>query len=164
MNCINLQKRFGRRYRVAYEESYYAEFGSRITREVPELMILLCRYGHIYPAGGTMLAASVDGHPNVAGRLRRLKCCRPHQDGDFGELTVLFDVADFAEIAKIMRPRRRRQISEAERSRLRNIGFTKHDESRVDVQQTARGGVSDARGDSEPVRQQLALFDGCTGR
>jgi hypothetical protein len=44
-----------------------------------------------------------------------LRCCRVHQDGDFGELTVVFNVADLPKLARIMRPRRRRQISEAEK-------------------------------------------------
>lgn len=68
---INLRERFGRWYRVAYEESYQASYGQGAAREDPWLMILLCRYGHLYPFGGNNLAASVDGHPNVAGQLRR---------------------------------------------------------------------------------------------
>ncbi len=40
-----------------------------------------------------------------------------HQGGDDG-LTVLFPVEKVAAVAKIMRPRRRRQVSEAERERL----------------------------------------------
>ena len=99
MKLINLKAQFGKQYRVTYEESYYAEYGPNARIEDPCLMILLCKYGHIYPHGGATLAASVDGHPNVAGKLRRLRCCRIHQDGDFGELTVLFDVADFARVA-----------------------------------------------------------------
>jgi len=116
--CINLRERFGRRYRVEYEESYFAEYGSHARVEDPAYMILLCKYGHIYPAGGNLLAASVDGHPIVANRLGRLPCCRVEQDGDFGELTVVFDVADFDTVARIMRPRRRRRLSAAHRDRL----------------------------------------------
>ena len=41
--------------------------------------------------------------------------CRIHQDGDDGELTVLFDVADFNKIAKVMRPHRKRQWSEEQK-------------------------------------------------
>ena len=47
--CINLKKQFGRRHRVEYEESYFAEYGSKVYREVPELMVLLCRYGDVFP-------------------------------------------------------------------------------------------------------------------
>ena len=115
---INLRRRFGRRFKVKYEPAYEAEHGRGARVEDPWLMVLPCRYGHLYPFGGTLLAASVDGHPNVAGVLRRLRCCRIHQDGDFGELTVVFDVADFPKVAKIMKPRRRRVLSEEARQAL----------------------------------------------
>ena len=29
MQCVNLKERFGERYRVEYEESYYAEYGAK---------------------------------------------------------------------------------------------------------------------------------------
>ena len=104
MDVINLKKQFGRRYRVTYEESYHAEHGPNARVEYPWLMIIPCKYGQLYPWDESTLAASVDGYPKVAGQFRRLKCCRVHQDGDFGELTVLFDIADFAKVARIMRP------------------------------------------------------------
>jgi len=116
--CINLKERFGRRYRVVYEESYYAQYGPNARVPDPWLMILPCKFGHIFPHGGDMLAASVDGHPNVAGLLRRLPRCQVWQDGDFGELTVTFDVADFDEVARIMRPRRRRQVTPEQKAEL----------------------------------------------
>ena len=121
-------------------------------------MILLCRYGHIDPDGGTTLAASVDQHPNVAGRLRRLKCCRVHQDGDHGELTVTFDVDDFAQVARIMLPRRRRQISPAERERLRAMGFQKGQQAHVEVQPTTPAAVCEGQCDQMPVLRQRGLF------
>jgi hypothetical protein len=136
--CINLKELFGRQYRVTYEESYRADRGDGARAADPWLMIVHGRYGHIYPFGGNLLAASVDGHPNVAGLLRRLPCCRIHQDGDFGELTVLFEVGDFAKVAKIIRPRRRRQVSPEQRERLRGMGFLKGPQVHVDVQPTAR--------------------------
>ncbi len=137
MECVNLKKQFGRRFKVEYEESYYTE-RTKQTIEDPWLMIVPCRYGHIFPHGGSLLAASVDGHPNVAGVLRRLRCCQVHQDGDFGELTVLFNLTDFGAVASILRPRRRRQVSEAECERLRVMGFQKRPQAHVDVERTPR--------------------------
>ena len=98
--CVDLQERFGDQYRVRHEESYYADHGDKARSEDAWLLTIPCHYGHVYPFGGNLLAASVDGHPNVAGVLRRLPCCRVHQDGDFGELTAVFDVADFATVAE----------------------------------------------------------------
>ncbi len=137
MECVNLKKRFGQRFKIEYEESYYTE-RTKQTIEDPWLMQIHCKYGHIFPHGGSLLAASVDGHINVAGVLRRLRCCRVHQDGDFGELTALFDVADFDKVAAIMHPRRRRQVSEAECERLRVMGFQKRPQVHVDVELTPR--------------------------
>lgn len=151
-HCINLQERFGRRYRIVIEE------GASGRRPDPWYMRLLCRYGHVFPHGGDMLAASVDGHPNVARQLRRLRCCRVWQDGDFGELTVVFDVADFAQVAKIMRPRRRRQVSEAQRQQLAAMGFQRSPQAHVDVQPQPRESTRSPSGDSKVVLQQRALF------
>jgi len=155
---VNLRERFGRRFRVEYEESYHAERGADARADDPWLMIIPCRFGHIFPHGGSTLAASVDGFPKIAGRLKRLACCRVHHDGDFGELTVLFDVADFAKVARIMRPRRRRQVSPRERERLRAMGYKKGAQPHVDVQYSGRTGVPEGRADPEHLPRQLGLF------
>ena len=60
---LNLRVRFGRRYKVRHEESYHAEHGASARVDEPWLLVLLCRYGEIFPWGGDRLAASVDGHP-----------------------------------------------------------------------------------------------------
>lgn len=86
--CINLEERFGQRFKVVYEESYYTERTMNSLVD-PWLMVIPCRYGHIFPHGGNTLAASVDGHTRIAGLLRCLPCCKVHQDGDGGELTSL---------------------------------------------------------------------------
>lgn len=39
-DCINLKKRFGDRFKVAYEESYYAQYGANARGEDPWYMIL----------------------------------------------------------------------------------------------------------------------------
>ncbi len=158
-DCINLKEQFGRRFRVEHEESYVAEHGENAFRDDPWLQIIPCRYGHIFPHGDDTLAVSVDGHPNVAGKIRRLACCRIHQDGDFGELTALFNLADFDRVARIMHPRRRRQVSDEERDRLRAMGFQKGRDGHVDAQPTARTCVSRSPADSEHLPTRRPLFD-----
>ena len=108
--CIDLKATFGRRYRVGYEESYYADRGAGARLPDPWLMIMPCRYGHIYPHGGETLAVFVDDHPKLTSVLRRLPCCQVYQDGDDGT-TLLFNVADFPQVAKIIRPWRRQQFT-----------------------------------------------------
>ena len=161
--CIDLRGRFGRRYRVGYDESYAAERGANARIHDPWLMIIPCRFGHILPHGGSTLAVSVDGFPKIAGRLKRLGCCRVHQDGDFGELTVLFDVADFAKVARIMRPRRRRQVSPQERERLKAIGFKKGSQVHVETQYSDHTCVLEGHVESEHLPQHQALSDGSDG-
>jgi len=60
------------------------------------------------------LAASTDRHGSIALRLLELSCCDVQQDGSDG-VTVLFDLADFEEVAAIIQPRRRRWMSEDQR-------------------------------------------------
>ncbi len=117
MNCINLKKTFGDRFKVDYEEAYSAQYGTNARIEDPHLMIIPCKYGHLYPDGPQTLAASVDGHSRIAAQIKELKCCRVHQDGDKGELTVLFDVTDFDKVADIMQPRQKRRWTEEQKQK-----------------------------------------------
>jgi hypothetical protein len=121
--CINLRERFGDRYRVGYEESYYAQYGEHARVDDPWLRIILCRHGHIYPQGGDMLAASTSKRGPVAGALVRLDCTTVLQDGSDG-VNVAFHADHFEEVAAILKPRRKRQVSDEERARLASMGRT----------------------------------------
>ncbi|NLE37137.1 MAG: hypothetical protein GX621_03840 [Pirellulaceae bacterium] len=81
-------------------------------------MIIPGKYGHIFPHGDELLAVSIDGYPKIAAKVRRLSCCRVHQDGDRGELTAVFPAARFATVARIVKPRRRPVISPERRARM----------------------------------------------
>lgn len=119
--CINLRERFGDRYRVAYEEGYVAQYGKDARVDDPWLQIVLCRHGHIYPQGGEILAASTNERGPVAGALVRLKCTTVLQDGSDG-VNVAFHVDHFDVVAAILRPRRKRQVSDQDRTRLAAMG------------------------------------------
>ena len=116
--CVNLRDRFGDMYKVAYEEAYHAQYGANAHREDPWLQVIPCKYGHFYPFGGRRLAVSVDGHPGIAKRILGLACCDVLHDGDFGECTATFDVDAFADVAAVMRPRKRRRLSDAHKAKL----------------------------------------------
>jgi hypothetical protein len=77
--------------------------GSRID---PWHVEMLCQKGTIYPHGGTLLQAYTD-RMHTRKRLKALPCVKVHQDGDL-ETTVIFDVRDFAGVARLMRPRKKR--------------------------------------------------------
>jgi len=137
MDCINLKERFGDRFKVDYEESYYAERSIRSVED-PWLMILLCQRGHICPWGGSTLAACTKGAGSAAKRLKALPFVEVAQDGRDGT-NVLFDVRDFDAVAKIMHPRRRRRLSEEQKrqsaKRLRKYQFAKGQEDRGPARQ-----------------------------
>ena len=117
MDCINLRERFGDRFKVAYEESYYAQYGPNARIEDPCLMIIPCPTGHICPGGVGRLMACTDSAGSIAKRLKALDFTTVVQDGSDG-VNVMFPVEEFAEVATVMKPRRRRRLSEQQRQNL----------------------------------------------
>lgn len=120
MECINLRSRFGREYRIRHDESYAAERPEFRAAEELWLQIIPCRHGHIYPAGGNRLAVSTNQRGPVANRIRRLPFVEVLQDGSDG-INATFPVERFEDVAAIVRPKRRRVVSEQERLRLAEL-------------------------------------------
>lgn len=114
--CPDLKALSAGQYRVLREETYAAEHGNRARAADPWLLTIPCRHGHIFPFGAGMLAASTNRRGGIAGQLAALPGCRVHQDGDDG-LTVVFPAAMFKAVAAIIKPRRRRRWSEAQRAK-----------------------------------------------
>jgi hypothetical protein len=121
--CVNLLATFGEEYRVTWDESREGR------DESPWLMQVPCRYGTIYPQGGDLLAVEVDGHGKLAARLGRGLGLKIHQGDDgkpatdprkdwSGDMTFLFPVARFAEVAEVVQPRRRPRPSPAQLANL----------------------------------------------
>ncbi len=124
--CVNLMESFGREYHISFDEADDRQ--RRVTID-PWMLEIPCRRGVIYPYGGDVLGVMVDNLCYVAKRLAELACCRLVQDGHT-EKTFLFDVNDFPEVADVVLPKRRRQVSEAQRQRLGDLskrhGFKPH--------------------------------------
>ena len=151
MDCINLKQRFGRQFRVAYEEGYYVEHGDHARAEDPWLQVLLCKHGHIYPQGGDMLAASSDKRGPLAKALVGLDCTTVLQDGDDG-VNVTFHVDHFDKIATLLQPRRRRRVSEQERQRLAELGranLERYRQANVEAPETGPASPQSTSHDSE---------------
>ena len=110
---IDLKARFGRRFKVRYSEDYHAQYGPRAITVDPWYMVLPCIGGEVYPHGGDRLAAFLRSGPR-AEALKRLPCVQVKTVGSDGA-TVLFPVDVFDQLVKIIRPRRRRRLSEAQR-------------------------------------------------
>lgn len=119
--CINLKERFGDRYRIAFDPAYNPRGRPKKLLD-PWMMIIPCRYGEIYPDGGDFLRVDIDGHNRIAARVAELQYCELVQDGDI-EQTIRFPVTKFEQVAEIVRPYRRRQISDKERTRLWELGL-----------------------------------------
>lgn len=116
--CLDLKQLFGKLYRVTREASYHAEHGPNAVRKDPWNYILLCRHGHIYPQGGNRLAAATNNRGIIANRLKEMACVEVLQDGTDG-VNVAFDVQDFARLAEIMQPRKRRQLTEEQKQKCK---------------------------------------------
>jgi len=112
-DCINLQKRFGRQYRISYDPTYNPKHRPKGKLD-PWMMQVECQRGVIYPHGGELLAAEVEGRALTRKRLADLDCTTTIQEGD-GFLAVTFNVRDFPAVAKLMKPRRRRRLTEKRR-------------------------------------------------
>ena len=84
-------------------------------------MVVLCQNGEIYPYDDDQLVASAKSRGTVAKQLQDLEFTTLHKDGADG-MDVIFPVDRFEDIVPIMKPRKKRQVSEKERQRLAEIG------------------------------------------
>jgi hypothetical protein len=114
MMCVDLQERFGRRYRVRREADGATWF------ETPEsertwLLEIPCRYGVVYPHGDDLLAAAVTSR-RVGVRVRRLPCVLSMRGDE--ELLVTFDVDDAEQVLALLKPYRAHVMTEARRRAL----------------------------------------------
>ena len=126
MELLDLKVMFGRRFKLGVDPSYHAERPDLRHDARPWLRTILCQHGEIIPWGNSTLAAVTAKAGTVARRLKALPNIEVWQDGSDG-VTVLFDAADFDQIADIMRPRRRRHLTPEARAaageRLRKYQF-----------------------------------------
>jgi hypothetical protein len=118
--CINLIEVFGDKYRVSIDR----ESAEGPRDKDPWLQEIRCqgRGVTIYPHGGSVLAIEVDRRPSIAAKLTALEDIRLHQDGDT-EKTFLFDVSLFERVARIVKPKRRRMLTESQLQVLAKHAF-----------------------------------------
>jgi len=125
--CVNLRERFGDRFQIARDETYAAENGAGGRVDDPWLFTLPCAFGVICPWGPGRLAFSSNSRGAIANRVAALPFVRVEQDADDG-ITVSFDVGRFHDIARIVKPRRKRRLTKAQRqsacARLAKYAFS----------------------------------------
>lgn len=163
--CIDLAERFGRRYRIDNEPAYAAQYGPRSHVSDPWLKIIPCRAGHIYPWGGTRLAAVTHRAGPLARKLAAVPGVTVWLDGSDG-VTALFDVAVFPAVAKVMHPRYRRRLdlTPAQRAKIgRRLSASRKMPSKTIVGITPRPRPDVQRGlvDLEAVPAGSAVSDPC---
>jgi hypothetical protein len=107
---LDLRALFGDRHRITHDESAEG-------RHDPWMAQIPCagKGVTIHPHGGDVLAVEVNGRPGVAKALAELGLA-VHQDGGRGsDMTFLFPVERFEEVALIVKPRRRRKLTPEQR-------------------------------------------------
>jgi len=126
MECVNLKQQFGDRYKVEFEESYFAQYGPNARTEDPWYMVIRCqRAVQIFPWDQSTLAVSTETETPASwiDALMQIPSIRIHQAGADG-FTLLFDVEHFDQVAEIVKPRKRRpKLSEDCRRKLREAGI-----------------------------------------
>ena len=113
-NPIDLKTLAGKRYRLQYDESRQGR------EESPWLLIVPCRYGHIYPHSAELLGIAINTRA-MGHKLAKLPGVTVLQEADDG-FNLACPPKLFAAVAKIMGARRKKQVSEAERNRLAAMG------------------------------------------
>jgi hypothetical protein len=115
ISCVDLRERFGEEYRITRAEA--AE-----SPNDPWMFTIPCQhckprgqYITIHPHGGELLAVEVNYYPSIARALARLGLTI-HQDGGWnGEMTFLFHVDRFEEVAALVKPKRRKKLTPEQR-------------------------------------------------
>jgi hypothetical protein len=108
--CVNLREMFGQRFKIGWDPAYDPK---GIHEKDPWMMTLPCQKGVIYPQGGEMLAVEIDNRPITAKQVAAIPGIVCHQDGDH-EKTFLFHVDLFDQVAEMVKPRKRRRLSDGQ--------------------------------------------------
>lgn len=117
MNCIDLRQQFGSRYRIGHDPAAKHEPGGM---NDPWLYTIPCKYGEVYPYGGECLAFHCKG-TQMRGIIKRAFPdfkIQNWSDPKDGDAIFVFHVDRFPKLAKIIKPRVRRYLSESQRQRI----------------------------------------------
>jgi hypothetical protein len=112
---IDLRTVAGSRYHVEYEQSH------RGKAEEPWLLIIPCQRGHIYQHSDELLGVATDCR-SAGLALAKLPGVQVMQEGVDG-FNLVFGPKLLPKVAKIVKPKRRRQLSAVQRERLAEYAF-----------------------------------------
>ena len=128
IKCVNLEALYGERFKIKRDPAYPA------CCKDPWTFVIPCeRDGEIYPHGGTLIACQIDGRPVTAAKIEALPGAKVTQEGG-RDKTVVVDVRHAEAVFRIMKPRKRRRLSEKQRriqsERLKEFRFPSATEGR----------------------------------
>jgi len=118
MTPINLRGRFGNRYKIDYDPAHTGR------KDDPWLQVIDCQRGHIYPHSTELLGVATNGRGPTAKAIARMPGVTVVQDGDDG-INAVFPVELFPKVAKLIKPRRKRQLT-AEQRQLATQRLAQH--------------------------------------
>ena len=126
---LDLKKRFGKKYRIYMDEAWYAEDSQsnpNKLKDKPWYYEVRGKYGAIYLYGASKLAVRVTGN-RIKGRIKTeyKDILSLYLEAEY-ESIFLFNPESFEIVAGLIKARRKKQISEQERLRLRNISGLTH--------------------------------------
>ena len=138
VTCINLKEQFGNRYKMRITPGY-----EKFKRD-PWNFEILCKFGVIYPHGDDQLGfvpfentseTPIKVTRNAINRATEgvmgLPCLISREESSDPK-NLLFCLKDFRQIAKIVKPRRKKSMSEAHKRALleglRNYQETHHED------------------------------------
>lgn len=148
--CIDLKATFGKRFKIEVDECAGMTPGRN---NDPWNWIIPGPFGHIYPHGGTRLGAATNGRGGRARALVALLCVQIEQEGSDG-YNLTFDVADFEQVAQVLKLRKRRYLSIEHRQRLREAGqeaLRSWRKSNSECDSGTRNGPSETEGMENPI-------------
>jgi hypothetical protein len=115
---IDLKTLAAGRFRLTFDEAASIEPGGK---KDPWYQVIPCRYGQIYPFSDSLLAIHSKGS-GIRRRLQAIEGLTVLNWSDDGEAIFLFPQERFDRVAEIVKPRRKRHLSEANKKKLVEAG------------------------------------------
>jgi hypothetical protein len=119
LDCPDLRRLFGDHYKIGCDTAQSVGRGSRL--DDPWLLVVRCRWGHVYVHGRDRLGVATNTRGNAARQISSIPGVRVLQDADDG-INAVFPVELFERVAAIVKPLRRRRLSPENRERLVAMG------------------------------------------
>lgn len=107
--CPDLRALAGTKFRLGHDHGRPARL-----IDDPWLLTIRCRTGHVYPHSADRLAFASDSRGGVARAVAALPGAVVEQDASDG-FNVSFPVALWPQVAELVKPRRRRQMTPEQR-------------------------------------------------